>query len=84
MLIPHDQLSPDTLANLIKEYVLREGTDYGFNEVTLEAKIAQIKQQLVLGDIVIVFSQAHETVNLISKDAFNKLQYQEASDDYFP
>lgn len=29
MLIPWQDLSPETLENLIESFVLREGTDYG-------------------------------------------------------
>ncbi|WP_171489951.1 YheU family protein, partial [Acinetobacter baumannii] len=29
MLIPWQDLSPETLENLIERFVLREGTDYG-------------------------------------------------------
>ena len=32
MLIPWQDLSPETLENLIESFVLREGTDYGEHE----------------------------------------------------
>ena len=35
MLIPWQALEPDTLNNLIEYFVLREGTDYGEQEVSL-------------------------------------------------
>ena len=35
MLIPWQDLSPETLENLIESFVLREGTDYGEHERTL-------------------------------------------------
>ena len=40
MLIPWQDLSPETLENLIESFVLREGTDYGEHERTLEQKVA--------------------------------------------
>ncbi|CAM3565406.1 hypothetical protein VA7868_00005 [Vibrio aerogenes CECT 7868] len=64
MIVPWQDISPETLENLIKEFVLREGTDYGENEVSLEMKIEQIKQQLKSGEAVVVYSELHETVDI--------------------
>ncbi|WP_413285689.1 YheU family protein [Vibrio sp. MA40-2] len=70
MIIPWQEIETDTLDNLIKEFVLREGTDYGQNEVTLDEKVAQVKEQLTVGDAVIVFSELHETVDIKLKGEF--------------
>ncbi|MDV7105443.1 YheU family protein [Vibrio sp. TH_r3] len=70
MIIPWQEIENDTLDNLIKEFVLREGTDYGQNEVTLDDKVAQVKEQLRVGDAVIVFSELHETVDIKLKGEF--------------
>ncbi|MDB1122791.1 YheU family protein [Vibrio algarum] len=64
MIIPWQEIDGDTLDNLIKEFVLREGTDYGQSEVTLEDKIEQVRKQLKAEDAVIVFSELHETVDI--------------------
>ncbi|KQA24307.1 hypothetical protein AAY55_03795 [Vibrio metoecus] len=57
MIIPWQQIAPETLDNLIREFVLREGTDYGDVEVSLEEKIAQVRAQLQSGQAVIVYSE---------------------------
>jgi len=44
--------------------VLREGTDYGEVEVSLEHKIDQIKALLRSGDAVIVYSELHESIDI--------------------
>lgn len=75
MLIPYQELEQTTLDAICREFVLREGTDYGVEEVSLEQKIGQIKQQLKLGEVVIVYSELHETVNLISKSEFAQNQF---------
>ncbi len=67
MIIPWQDIAPDTLENLIREFVLREGTDYGTVEVSLQDKIDQVKAQLEKGDAVIVFSELHETVDIQTK-----------------
>ncbi len=71
MIIPHQELAKDTLINLIKEYVLREGTDYGELEVDLEQKVEQVLAQLDSGEAVIVYSELHETVNIMPKSHFD-------------
>jgi len=72
MIIPIQDINPDTLFNIIKEFVLREGTEYGAQDVSIEEKIAQVRQQLNLGTAVLVYSELHETVNIIPKDQFEE------------
>ena len=64
MIVPWQDIAPETLENLISEFVLREGTDYGEVEVSLEHKIDQIKALLRSGDAVIVYSELHESVDI--------------------
>lgn len=64
MIIPWQDIAPETLDNLIKEFVLREGTDYGDVEISLQSKIDQVKQQLQSEEASIVFSELHETVDI--------------------
>ncbi|EKO3786733.1 YheU family protein [Vibrio harveyi] len=70
MIIPWQDIAPETLENLIREFVLREGTDYGSVEVSLQSKIDQVKSQLEKGEAVIVFSELHETVDIQLKVKF--------------
>jgi uncharacterized protein len=72
VIIPVEQINTDTLDNLVETFITREGTDYGANEVSLEEKVRQIKKQLRMGDIVVVFDAASESANIMSK-----LQYEE-------
>jgi uncharacterized protein YheU (UPF0270 family) len=67
VIIPVEQINSTTLDNLIEAFITREGTDYGANEVSLEEKVRQIKKQLQVGDIVIVFDAASESANIMSK-----------------
>ena len=70
MIIPYTDIDQNTLNNLIEYYVLREGTDYGEHEVSLAEKVAAVKRQLKSAEVVIVYSELHETVNLMSKQQF--------------
>lgn len=64
MIVPWQDIPADTLHNLIKEFILREGTDYGTIEVDLTTKIEQIKHQLTRKEAVIVYSELHQSVNI--------------------
>ncbi|ATC83867.1 MULTISPECIES: YheU family protein [Pseudoalteromonas] len=77
MIIPFEQLDKDTLYNLIESYVLREGTDYGEQEVSIQSKVAQVNQQLRNGEAMVFFSELHESVTIISKNEFKALQSEE-------
>ena len=65
MIIPFTDLSVETLDNLIEQFVLQEGTEYGEHDVSLSEKVIQVKQQLKLGEAVIVYSELHESVNIV-------------------
>ncbi|MGC9403086.1 YheU family protein [Vibrio genomosp. F10] len=69
MIIPWQQIENDTLENLIKEFVLREGTDYGEIECSLQDKVEQVKTLLKSGDATVVFSELHETVDIKMRES---------------
>jgi uncharacterized protein YheU (UPF0270 family) len=70
VIIPWQDVSPETLENLIETFVLREGTDYGEHERSLEDKVADVRRQLERGDVVLVWSELHETVNIMPRNEF--------------
>lgn len=65
MIIPLDQLSPDTLTALIEQFVLGEGTDYGEQEYSLQQKVATVRRQLARGEALVVYSELHDSVNIV-------------------
>ncbi|MDO2948139.1 YheU family protein [Aeromonas simiae] len=70
MIVPWQSLDPQTLNNLIEAFVLREGTDYGEQEISLDEKVAAVRNQLQSGSAVIVYSELHETVDIVPSDRF--------------
>lgn len=68
VVVPIEKISEEALYGLIDEFILREGTDYGQNEFTLEEKHAQIKKQLLSGKIIIVFDSVEESASIIKKE----------------
>ncbi len=63
--VPHAELSADALVGVIKAFVLREGTDYGEREFTLEQKIAAVQAQLESGDAQILFDPDSASVDIV-------------------
>ncbi|GAB2926914.1 YheU family protein [Rheinheimera gaetbuli] len=74
MIIPYTDIAEDTLNNLIEYYVLREGTDYGEQEMAMAEKVAMVQRQLKSGEVVIVYSELHESINLMPKQLFLQQQ----------
>jgi len=67
VIIPWQELEPATLSSLIESFVLREGTDYGEHERSLEQKVDDVRRQLKSGEIVLVWSELHETINIMPR-----------------
>ncbi|WP_370981449.1 YheU family protein [Agaribacterium sp. ZY112] len=70
MLIPPQSLAPELLKAVLEEFITREGTDYGAVEIELEAKLSQLKRQVMKEEVLLVFVEASETVNLITKQDY--------------
>jgi uncharacterized protein len=64
--IPHQELSPDALRGVLESFVLREGTDYGSHEYSLDDKVAHVMRQLERGEAHIVFDPNTESVHVVS------------------
>jgi uncharacterized protein YheU (UPF0270 family) len=65
--VPHTQLSPEALRGVVESFVLREGTDYGAREYSLDEKVQHVMQQLRRGDARIVFDPHTETVQILAR-----------------
>jgi hypothetical protein len=69
MIIPIDSVEKDTLIAIVEAFVLREGTEYGENDWSLSDKIEQVLWQLDSGKAFLVYSELHETVNIIPAES---------------
>ena len=77
MIIPITDLTEATLFSIIEGFVLREGTEYGEADVSLADKVQQVFAQLTLGDVLLVYSELHETVNIIPKQQLGDFELSE-------
>lgn len=64
MIIPPEKLDSQTLLNILEEYISREGTDYGENELSMPEKVELLMPQVKKGEVLIVFDDALNTVDL--------------------
>jgi uncharacterized protein len=62
--VPYGELSADLLNAVIESFVLREGTDYGEKEFSLEDKVARVIGQLKRGEATILFDPETESVTV--------------------
>ena len=84
MLIPYEELQPETLAAVIEDYVTRQGAVHGHADATLEQKRDAVLRQLSSGRAVIVFDETEETVSIVTKDDYRKMQSQQDELRYEP
>ena len=64
--IPFQQLSIDAITGVIDDFILREGTDYGNLEASLEKKREDVLRQLKNGRAKIVFEPETESITLVA------------------
>ena len=62
--VPYGELSAELLNAVIESFVLREGTDYGEKEFSLEDKVARVIGQLQRGEARILFDPESESVTV--------------------
>jgi uncharacterized protein len=66
VVVPYTELAAELLHAVVESYVLREGTDYGEKEFSLEDKVAHVISRLKRGEARIVFDPDTETVSIVS------------------
>ena len=69
VVVPYTELAAELLHAVVESYVLREGTDYGEREFSLDDKVAHVVGRLKRGEAQIVFDPATETVSIVSAKA---------------
>ena len=70
MIVPWQELQAQTLENILESFILREGTDYGAVELTLTQKKERLRRQLQAGNVVLVWSELHQSIDIKEKNLF--------------
>lgn len=63
--VPLERINPDTLRNLVSEFVTREWEEAGEVSYTLDQKIEQVLRQLREGKARVVFDATTESCNIV-------------------
>jgi uncharacterized protein len=63
--VPHTELPAETLRAVIESFVLREGTDYGVEDVPFDRKVADVMRQLERREAVIVYDPGSDSVDIV-------------------
>ncbi len=66
VVVPHTALTADLLRSVIESFVLREGTDYGEREFSLEEKVARVVRLLEHGEAQIIFDPLTDSVDIVT------------------
>jgi uncharacterized protein YheU (UPF0270 family) len=64
--IPLDRINPETLLNMVNEFVSREWADLQDSSCTLDDKIGQVMQQLQDNKAKVVYDLTTETWNIVA------------------
>lgn len=70
MIIPWQELEEETLINIVESFILREGTDYGEQELSLQQKTERLLTQIRQEKVLIVWSELHESIDIKDKMEF--------------
>lgn len=63
--IPPERLDPDLLQAVIEAFVLREGTEYGAREFSLDEKCAAVRRDLARGEVTLCFDPETESTTMV-------------------
>jgi uncharacterized protein len=67
VVVPYTELSTELLRAVVESFVLREGTDYGEQEFSLDEKVIRVVAQLKRGEAQIVFDPESESVSIVNR-----------------
>ncbi len=65
IVVPYHELSPEALRGVLESFVLREGTEYGEHEISLEQKVADVMRQLERCEAQIIYNAAHQSIDIV-------------------
>jgi uncharacterized protein YheU (UPF0270 family) len=68
MLIPYNELPAATLQALIEDFVTRDGTDYGQDEMSMSEKAGHLMALLKTGELLITYNEDTESCGLVTRE----------------
>lgn len=74
LLIDYKQLSKEALQGLMDAFILREGTDYGLEEISHADKVNNLYKQIVAKKVVITFDEETQQTNMLTQQQLKAIQ----------
>lgn len=74
VVIPWQDLTDEALKGVVAEFVSRDGTDYGEQEVTEEQKMDQVLAGIKHNQYVVVFDPDLAAVHILTKEDWQAAQ----------
>ena len=75
MIIPYHELSAEALQALLEDFVTRDGTDYGWVEMSMQEKAEHLLVLLKKGDLLISYNDELQSCGLVTKEAVAKSSF---------
>ena len=72
LIIPYNELSQDAIHALIEDFVTRDGTDYGKDEMSTQEKAAHLLALLNTGELLISYDEDSQSCGLVTKEESKK------------
>lgn len=72
-IIEPEQISEEALNRIMEDFILREGTEYGLNNHSLDTKRAQVMLQLKSKKVFILYDNELNSCNLMTSEQIKKL-----------
>jgi len=72
MIIPYGELSEEALQALVEDFVTRDGTDYGWEEMSMQEKAAHLITLLKSGKLLISYNEESRSCGLVTREALHK------------
>ena len=73
MIIPYNELSEETLKSLIEDFVTRDGTDYGQDEMSMQEKAAHLLALLKTGELLISYNEESQSCGLVTRQELGNI-----------
>lgn len=69
MIVPSDRLEAETLTQVIREWLMRQGEDWALEDGALDDAIDRARGALASGRLVLYWDEAEEYLTLVARDA---------------
>lgn len=68
MIIPYTALSEEALQALLEDFVTRDGTDYGWQEMSMQEKATHLFELLRRGELLISYNDDTQSCGLVTRE----------------